>query len=155
TFAVDRSWKGAGAEIVITEGYSNCSKIFSLGQQALVYAYNHESRPGELDSDKCGEPRGGLEEQLNALGKPSHVYASTPRPDGPIRRLGRHAYVYALTVLSDAHNAAAAARENPGSPMSVALISVTTLMLVQMLALAILPRLRPIIAAALVATLLV
>lgn len=156
TFTVDRSWKGSDTRVVVTQGYSNCSKIYSLGQKALVYAYRHESRRGELETHKCGEPRGDWAEQVKALGPPLHGFASPePQPEPRVRRSVRHLQVYALTALSVAHNAVVAARERPSSPTGIAVIASGLLVFIQLLALVTIHRHRAKIASVLVVTILV
>jgi len=105
TFAVERSWKGEATRITVTEGYSNCSLRFALGERALVFAYRHEERAGELGASMCQTPRGTPEEWVGILGQPQSV---SPRQHVFESRLGRalrHGRVYGLISLSLARNA--------------------------------------------------
>ena len=142
TFAVDRSWKGSESRVVVTEGYSNCSKVYALGQKAIVYAYPHEARPEELEAHKCGEPRGESAQQLKALGTPRRVFAQIPRHESAAGRSFRHFKVYALMALAVSHNAILATWESPGSSTGLLIISAGVLLSLQVLALFIVRRQR-------------
>lgn len=106
TFQVERSWKGGSRIVEITQGYSNCSEIYGLGQRALVYAYPHEFRSGELETHKCASPvRLSFAEQASLLGPPSAIFGAAVSPtESSTARLLRHSEVYFLAALAAARN---------------------------------------------------
>ena len=106
TFAIQKAWKGVrAAKVTVRQGYSNCTNIYNLGEQAVVFAVPGEADSSTLETSKCRTARGTVEEQIAELGPP--VESFSPNPFGgesTIHLVARHTTVYLLVGIAAAHN---------------------------------------------------
>lgn len=102
TFRILSGWKGVKDKTVtVMEGYGNCTNIYQLGEQAIVFAYPHETSRGRLEASKCATPVQPPDLQRAELGKPEVSYpGGTFEPEGFVRRAVRHATVYLLAGIA-------------------------------------------------------
>ena len=102
TFAISRIWKGASQRHLTTlEGSGNCSNLFETGKTYLVFASQHETEIGSLESHKCGGPT--VEASLAhihiaQLGRPIVTFPPTSTVRSSLLyRAKQHAAVYFWT----------------------------------------------------------
>ena len=135
------------ATVTVMEGYGNCTNIYQLGEQAIVFAYPHETSRGRLETSKCATPVQPLERQRAELGKPEVSYPSgTFETEAVVRRALRHATVYFLAGVAVVRDGVRESRSWPQSVFAGTVVALLAVCVLGVLALVGLRRKRRIVA---------